>query len=48
MGLAIGIVLIAKVSFELSYDKFYKDVNRIYLIKSEWPQPIILLPSSTT
>ncbi len=32
IGLAIGIVLIAKVCFELSYDSFYKDVNRIYLI----------------
>ena len=36
IGLAIGIVLIAKVCFELSYDSFYKDVDRIYLIKSEW------------
>ena len=33
IGLAIGIVLIAKVCFELSYDSFYKDVERIYLIK---------------
>jgi putative ABC transport system permease protein len=33
IGLAIGIVLIAKVCFELSYDSFYKDVDRIYLIK---------------
>ena len=29
IGLAIGIVLIAKVCFELSYDGFYKDVDRI-------------------
>ena len=36
VGLAIGIVLIAKVCFELSYDRFYKDVDRIYLIKAEW------------
>ena len=35
IGLAIGIVLIAKVCFELSYDSFYKDVDRIYLIKAE-------------
>ena len=33
IGLAIGIVLIAKVCFELSYDSFYKDADRIYLIK---------------
>ena len=36
IGLAIGIVLIAKVCFELSYDSFYKDVDRIYLIKADW------------
>ena len=36
IGLAIGIVLIAKVCFELSFDSFYKDVDCIYLIKSEW------------
>lgn len=32
IGLAIGIVLIAKVCFELSYDSFYKDIDRIYCI----------------
>ena len=36
IGLAIGVVLIAKVCFELSYDSFYKDVDRIYKIKAEW------------
>jgi putative ABC transport system permease protein len=35
IGLAIGIVLIAKVCFELSYDSFYKDVERIYLIRAD-------------
>ena len=34
IGLAIGIVLIAKVCFELSYDSFYKDVDRIYIIQT--------------
>ena len=33
-GLAIGMVLIAKVCFEMSYDSFYKDVDRIYWIYS--------------
>ena len=33
IGLAICIVLVAKVCFELSYDSFYKDVDRVYLIK---------------
>ncbi len=34
VGLAIGIVLIAKVCFELSYDKFYDDVEQIYQIRT--------------
>ena len=34
IGLAIGIVLIAKVCFELSYDSFYKNVDRIYIIQT--------------
>ena len=36
IGLAIGIVLIGKVCFELSYDSFYKDADRIYLIKENF------------
>ena len=32
VGLAVGIVLIAKVFFELSYDSFYKDVEQVYTI----------------
>ena len=36
IGLAIGIVLIAKVCFELSYDSFYKDVDQIYMIKENF------------
>ena len=34
IGLAVGIVLVAKVCFELSYDNFYRDADRIYLIMS--------------
>ena len=34
VGLAVGIVLIAKVFFELSYDSFYKDVDRVYTINT--------------
>ena len=34
VGLAVGIVLIAKVFFELSYDSFYQDIDRVYKIKS--------------
>ena len=34
VGLAVAIVLIAKVFFELSYDSFYQDVDRVYTIKT--------------
>ena len=34
VGLAIAMVLISKVCFELSYDGFYKDVDRIYSIRT--------------
>ncbi len=34
MGLAVGIVLIAKVFFELSYDSFYQDIDRVYTINT--------------
>lgn len=34
LGLSLGIVLIAKTCFELSYDSFYRDLDRIYLIKT--------------
>ena len=34
VGLALGIVLIAKVFFELSYDSFYKDIDRVYTINT--------------
>ena len=38
VGLAVGIVLVAKVFFELSYDSFYRDVDRIYQIQSNYTQ----------
>ena len=34
IGLAIGCILITKACFESSYDNFYKDLDRIYLIKA--------------
>jgi len=34
VGLAVGIVLIAKVFFELSYDSFYQDIDRVYTINT--------------
>ena len=38
VGLAVGIVLIAKVFFELSYDCFYKDIDRVYSIYTWYSQ----------
>ncbi len=38
VGLAIGMVLIAKVSFELSYDRFYKNADNIYEIRTALEQ----------
>lgn len=32
VGMAIAVILIAKVCFELSYDNVYKDIDRIYKI----------------
>ncbi len=33
LGLAIGMVLIAKVCFELSYDTYFSDSERVYVIR---------------
>ncbi len=38
IGMAVGIVLIAKVFFELSYDSFYKDIDRVYTIRTWYSQ----------
>lgn len=38
IGLAVGIVLIAKVFFELSYDSFYKEIDQVYTIRTWYSQ----------
>lgn len=38
IGLSVGIGLIAKVFFELSYDSFYKDIDRVYTIRNYYSQ----------
>lgn len=35
IGLTVGLVLIAKVYFEQSYDHFYPDLDRVYRIQSD-------------
>ncbi|MCS3062837.1 hypothetical protein NXX40_09055 [Parabacteroides distasonis] len=37
IGLAVGLVLIAKVYFEQSYDDFYPDRDRVYQVPGEIP-----------
>ena len=37
IGLALGLVLIAKVAFEQSYDGFYNDSDRIYMVMETIP-----------
>lgn len=32
--MAIAVILIAKVCFELSYDNVYQDIDRIYKIRT--------------
>lgn len=36
IGLAVGLVLIAKITFESSYDKFYPDYRNTYCIQQEF------------
>lgn len=36
VGLAMGLVLIAKVCFELSYDNFYPESDRIFAIQENF------------
>ena len=38
IGLAVGIVLIAKVFFEMSYDSFYKEIDQVYTIRTWYSQ----------
>jgi len=33
LGLAVAVVLFSKVAFEMSYDKFYPDVDRLYRLQ---------------
>ena len=39
VGLAVGLVLIAKIYFEQTYDTFYPDADRIYRIYGNYSMP---------
>ena len=38
VGLAISIILLAKICFELSYDRCYRDYENIYQIRTCFSQ----------
>ena len=38
LGFSVGLVLFARVAFQMSYDTSYKDVDRLYVIKSNVTQ----------
>ena len=44
IGLAVGLVLIAKVYFEQSYDDFYPDRDRVYQVWIIRKQAVASLP----
>lgn len=54
-GLLISIILFAKVAFELDYDSFYEDAERVFLVETAWgndetgngtPSPYIIYPTA--
>lgn len=40
LGLAMGLVIFAQIAFERSYDRFFKDADRLYRIKTTMSYPI--------
>lgn len=36
LGLLISIILFARVAFELSYDNFYEDTDRLFIVRTAW------------
>lgn len=56
LGLFISIILFARVAFELSYDNFYKDADRLFLVNTAWvsdkgagnSEPYVIYPTAAT
>lgn len=42
LGLAVGLLLLSNSSYELSYDRFQTDGNRIYRVELVWNIPTLL------
>lgn len=40
LGLAMGLVIFAQIAFERSYDRFFKDADRLFRIKTTMSYPI--------
>lgn len=55
LGLFLSIILFARVVFELNYDTFYKDADKLFLVRTAWgnekgmgkPSPYIIYPTAT-
>lgn len=56
LGLLISIILFARVAFELSYDDFYEDRDRLFLVNTAWiddkgtggVSPYVIYPTAAT
>lgn len=56
LGLLISIILFARVAFELSYDDFYEDKDRLFLVNTAWTDdkgtggnsPYVIYPTAAT
>lgn len=54
LGLFISIILFARVAFELNYDNFYNDTDRLFLVETAWegdkgmgsPSPYVIYPTA--
>ena len=36
LGLLMSVFLFARIAFELSFDNFYKDADRLYIVQTSW------------
>lgn len=36
LGLLVSVFLFARIAFELSYDNFYREADRLYQVKTGW------------
>lgn len=54
LGLFLSVILFAKVVFELHYDTFYEDADKLFLVRTAWgdekgmgnPSPYVIYPTA--